>query len=78
MNVTDGSTGLHDGASEGTIAPEALVCEECRGLIMPGDTVMCMDGYVRVYGEYVLTGDEPHDDENWPSAHLACVPGAVG
>jgi hypothetical protein len=50
-----------------------LLCEECGGLIRAGDSVLCEDGYTRIYGEFVLSFDDDLHECNWPQAHGDCV-----
>ena len=50
-----------------------ICCEDCGGLIRAGDSVLCDDGYTRIYGEFVLSFDDDLHEGNWPVAHAECV-----
>jgi hypothetical protein len=63
---------------DGMLSREPLYCEECGGLLRAGTLVLCADGYARIYGEFVLSGDDPLHEENWPTAHARCVDGVPG
>jgi len=58
---------------DGMLHRGSLECEECGRLIRPGESVLCADGYARVYGEFVPS--DPLHEENWPVAHARCVEG---
>jgi hypothetical protein len=58
---------------DGMLAREELYCEECGGLLRLGTAVLCEDGYARVYGEFVLSGDDELHEGNWPIAHARCA-----
>jgi hypothetical protein len=62
---------------DGMLTRTPIVCEECGSLIRAGTPVLCADGYVRVYGEFVLSDDDGLHEENWPIAHAHCVDGVV-
>jgi hypothetical protein len=54
------------------LASFPLVCEECGGLLREESAVLCADGYVRIYGEFVLSVEDELHEENWPIAHAGC------
>jgi hypothetical protein len=58
---------------DGLIDQFPAYCDECGRRIEAGDRVLCNDGYERVYGEYVLSDQDELHEDNWPSAHVACV-----
>ena len=63
---------------DGMLAREELTCDECGGLLRAGQSVLCEDGYTRVYGEFVLSTDDDLHEGNWPVAHARCVDGVIG
>jgi hypothetical protein len=60
---------------DGLIDRWPAVCEECGRLIQPGASVLCDDGYERIYGEYVLSPASDLYEDNWPVAHAECARG---
>jgi hypothetical protein len=59
------------------LAHSAVRCDVCGVQILAGEATVCADGCVRTYGDFVLLGEDLMDDENWPSAHVRCVRGAM-
>jgi hypothetical protein len=58
---------------DGFLAREPILCDDCGSLLVAGALVLCADGYVRIYGEFLLSEDDGLHEENWPVAHASCV-----
>ena len=63
----------------GLLRRQPFYCQECGRPIQPFETVLCADGYQRIYGEFVLSEvDEDGHDCNWPEEHAECLPPGQG
>lgn len=60
-------------AAEGLLDRGPLPCEVCGRPMEPGETVLCDDGYERIYGEFVLGPVDDLHEDNWPVAHARCA-----
>jgi hypothetical protein len=58
---------------DGLIARTPLVCEVCGQPIAPGESALCGDGYLRIYGEFVLSELSDLYEDNWPVSHERCA-----